>query len=121
MGDGLRKRLDDLPAFPPDLVANLGIWVSAAERTFRGAESDVLGAAVTEAAAMPALAAEPATGLAQNAYFAKGEVSERKDVLSDDKLGRGEGSVPPKGPDLSQVSARKNLNETASSFPAHLR
>jgi hypothetical protein len=92
--------------FPADLVANL--W------GYQAVRSRMLGRVQTavpmEALAMNmAPAAAPATaeaGHLADAYLKRKE-----------SAGGAEDKVPSKGPDLSQVTARKNLNETAFFFP----
>jgi hypothetical protein len=100
--------------FPPELVANLRGYGFAQMRGFNGRfergradlykEADISGVAMAMDAAAPlaTLAAAETRTMAPGAPSAQG------------------GSPPSqqsKGPDLSQVSARKNLNETAFFFP----
>jgi len=89
--------------FPPDLVANVWGYGWARRRAqggiAPGEERMALGA-VLEAAAPAATSAMKANALADES----------------EKAGAG-GAVAAKGPDLSQVTARKNLNETAFFFP----
>jgi hypothetical protein len=108
--------------FPPDLVANVwGYGFPRMNARFREPEGDTvaLGAAVAESAAMPA--APPAEGIAQNGYFAKadaaGALAKGGSLGDKSKDARVESNAPSKRPDLSQVTARKNLNETAFFFP----
>jgi hypothetical protein len=108
--------------FPPDLVANFwGYQFARRNMRFRGAEGEAmyLGAAVADAA-MPAPATAPAEGFAQlNAASKEAAGEERNAASLEDKSkdGRADGKTSGKAPDLSQVTARKNLNETAFFFP----
>ena len=111
-------------SFPPDLTQNLWGYRFYARKginmaTLSGARDEAAVPRAMAAAEMPAMASPPAS----RAGFALMGASESKagEALFD-KLGVG-GSLgepkqpaPPK-PDLSKVSARKNLNETAFFFP----
>ena len=106
--------------FPDDLVANAwgygwgfrGAKLSRNRATVKG--EAMLGAAVAMDAAAPSAAAMPAAEA--DAYFAKESIGDKS---SAGERGRADvsGAVPGPGPDLSQVTARKNLNETAFFFP----
>jgi hypothetical protein len=94
--------------FPLDLVANL--WGYQPMRT------RMRGMLAEKAAPLPGLAFSadaraPAPGAAEPAFFAGAKFDRAEGV------GGVVDKVPPKGPDLSQVSARKNLSETAFFFP----
>src|SRR5262249_26031224 len=104
--------------FPYDLVANLWgyrfdkmtgmtrLAVPPPPTATAPAESLALGVATRGMAAEGAVAFAADSA---NAYFAKaGEAN---------LVGANTPAVTPKGPDLSQVTARKNLNETAFFFP----
>ena len=104
--------------FPSDLVQNF--WgYNAVRFRARGLGGAVAGDEMMfDTAAMPSAAA-PAAAESRAALgaLAKNELADaakRKEAGQDNALVRG---GEPKGPDLSQVSARKNLNETAFFFP----
>lgn len=110
--------------FPADLVANFwGYQFGRGDRLsrFRGAVPEMsLGVAMD--AAMPAPAA---LAMAEANFSVAGAAGEAKqkaarsslsDERSDGDSGRAQGGSAPK-PDLSQVTARRNLNETAFFFP----
>jgi uncharacterized protein YfaS (alpha-2-macroglobulin family) len=95
--------------FPPDLVVNFQGYGFAQMRNFRGradlykAEADVSGVAMDARAPIATLAAAETIQMAP-----PGAPSAQSGSPP---------SQPNKGPDLSQVSARKNLNELAFFFP----
>jgi uncharacterized protein YfaS (alpha-2-macroglobulin family) len=92
-------------SFPPDLVANLrGFRFRGRYDVYSRDKATALDDLAEAPAAMPA--AEARLGVAMNG----GNVAKRAE-------GAATGERPAKGPDLSQVSARKNLNETAFFFP----
>ena len=87
-------------AFPPDIIANLwGYGFFGARRMAAKGDAMMMDAATPMAAAAP-----PAEML--------GAVREKRAAENEPVLG---GSAPT--PDLSKVTARKNLNETAFFFP----
>ncbi len=99
-------------SFPPDLVAHYwGYGFPRAQRGVyfkgRAAVESESAAVAMDAAAPAALAAEPDMFLGQRVTELRGEAV--------GKAPSSEGQAP--GPDLSQISARKNLNETAFFFP----
>ena len=99
--------------FPPDLVANFwGYQFARAQRfNMRGAAEDLaLGASVAAAAPVPM---EMAQAKLQDASVSKDAGGVAGEALN------ARPAPPPsaKGPDLSQVTARKNLSETAFFFP----
>jgi len=103
-------------SFPPDLMANLWGYQFARNAVMRMQDSPAAGAGerekradfLGEAEPAPAaLAAQAADGLA--AKIDKAAAGEPADTQP--------GGSAAKGPDLSQVTARKNLNETAFFFP----
>ncbi len=105
-------------AFPPDLVANFQGYAFAGIRS-RGAgryNTPMLQEGIAPAAAPVASLAAEAAGDSVVARAAK--VSEdRADGGAGGAPGTAATATPPKAPDLSQVTARKNLNETAFFFP----
>jgi len=73
-----------------------------------------LGGDLPEAAALAADAAAPGEGLQmRKAMASNGRALEKSDAQAD----KGPGEPPAAGPDPGQVSARKNLNETAFFLP----
>jgi hypothetical protein len=104
--------------FPPDLVANFwGYGWAARGMRMRGgvagyADAFHFGWAFDAAmpASAPAAVAESRaeTNLAKEKLAVLGDAPEER---------RASAAAPGKGPDLSQVTARKNLNETAFFFP----
>ncbi|MFO0868673.1 MAG: alpha-2-macroglobulin family protein, partial [Pirellulales bacterium] len=109
-------------SFPPDLIG--AFTIDFRSRRFRGAqmmEGMERAGAAPPAAANRALEFD-ALGGAGGAELRKGAMlsEELRDKASADKPGerdeQAKGSAP-SGPDLSQVTARKNLQETAFFFP----
>jgi hypothetical protein len=105
--------------FPADLTENLwGYGYLNKSYKVKGAfqESQFLeGAAVCADALAPA--APMASAMRSAPAEAESRADKKREVAKDG--GGGDAGVPrqPKGPDLSQVTARKNLNETAFFFP----
>ncbi len=108
--------------FPEDLVASF--WGYGWVRPRRGFQIERMnvtnappqfeeGEAVALAGAAPAPSLAPAA--APMGYFAKGAADPA--VATKPTGAASEPPPAPKGPDLSQVTARKNLNETAFFFP----
>ena len=104
--------------FPPNMVANFHAY-EFQKNEFRGLDRQPFGLAPPEAArrdmklGLPvvvtgSLASSPKEAEAKNgaAFFG-----------ADKRLGQGGAATPAKTPDLNQVAARKNLNETAFFFP----
>ncbi len=113
-------------SFPPDLTVNLWGYGYFSRRygLAKGVGVTELSSRPVEAAA-PMLGtrmAAPAPALADAAFEMKAGVAQNASGLALDKMEAGGGAVAPKQPagskpDLSQVAARKNLNETAFFFP----
>lgn len=93
-------------SFPPDLVVNLRGY-----SYFRGGAYRSLGRAEADVAAPMAQAAKAPVELAFNKANALGDKLVVSGVVGEPK------TPPTTKPDLSQVTARKNLNETAFFFP----
>ncbi|HKX60335.1 MAG TPA: alpha-2-macroglobulin family protein, partial [Verrucomicrobiae bacterium] len=100
--------------FPGDLVANFWGYEFSGRRDLmrmRGANVSFDGAAVPASApALAELSTVAATGKPMEMADAAGQ---KLKVLAD----AGVAAVGPKSPDLTQVTARRNLNETAFFFP----
>jgi len=110
--------------FPPDLVENFwGYEFARSNRFYRGRgiggamqEELSLGAVVAESMAAPASAAARIDAGVADFAAASGERKEALAKTLDTGGGGGGGGSAPR-PDLSQVTARRNLNETAFFFP----
>jgi hypothetical protein len=109
--------------FPDDLVANFWGYEWGFGRTRM---MMARGVTLAEAAALPPPAGAPAAEMALGVNAAKaaaveepaagvGGRAQRRAVA--DRAEAGEPPAPPKPPDLGQVTARRNLNETAFFFP----
>jgi uncharacterized protein YfaS (alpha-2-macroglobulin family) len=101
--------------FPAELVENF--W-SSGWADFRGVARFGRQEALSSVEALNGFAAAPAPAAAAEAKLALGadfELAKRKD--GDDKSGRANQQNAGATPDLVNVSARKNLNETAFFFP----
>ncbi|HTL16827.1 MAG TPA: alpha-2-macroglobulin family protein, partial [Patescibacteria group bacterium] len=105
-------------SFPPELTAVL--WRYAYFDSFGGvggrvAKSAVLGRELHHGGITPLAASAPAAGLAFNAQVMESEIAD-KNLVSRAVLQVNEpGSTS--APDLGQVTARKNLSETAFFYP----
>ncbi len=107
--------------FPSDLVANFwGYQFDTMYRARRGGRLNALSDGADFAAA--AVPAAPAMAMEERAV-AKAKAEPEAPLAiggaagGDARVGAGTGAAAPKGPDLSQVTARRNLNETAFFFP----
>src|SRR5262249_47015897 len=104
--------------FPADLVANFWGYQWALGQRMRGMGGGAESAkreVLAMDAAMPAAAPPPMAEGKLAANFANlADVQQAKGKDRDEERSA---AAPPKGPDLSQVTARKNLNETAFFFP----
>lgn len=103
--------------FPGDLVANFWGYQFAQRNRFFAAKSGAvdsmemsLGAPMPAAAPAEANLADASAARADGGKLAK-EKDQRQESKSEDR------ATSAKAPDLSQVTARKNLNETAFFFP----
>jgi uncharacterized protein YfaS (alpha-2-macroglobulin family) len=93
-------------------------------RAVGGVEMEAKNAAMAvDGVAMPMASAAPASPIVEKAAAAKGDrmladgaADKRKAQAGDEQL-RGVGGADEAGPDLSKVTARRNLNETAFFFP----
>ncbi len=105
--------------FPQDIVGSF--WSNYGTRRFRGMAVYDMNAVGLAEAAVPATATPPPAEAKMD--FADGvETATRNFAFKAAGLGLGEGGAaageaPAQSPDLSQVTARKNLNETAFFYP----
>ena len=113
-------------SFPPDLVAN--VWGYGFGRggmgggMFRGRQMAEGGEMMMADGMAMNMAAAPMASMAMAKGVSEGEASDkqvekRSEQLRSDRKATGDPGGGGQGPDLSQVSARKNLNETAFFFP----
>jgi uncharacterized protein YfaS (alpha-2-macroglobulin family) len=103
--------------FPADLVANLWGYGAVMPRKMSGRGVEMQEGALSDEMRLgaPVAAAAPAQ-MAQSREEAKSSLASfAKDGAAG--VGGTANAAPSKGPDLSQVTARKNLNETAFFFP----
>ena len=106
-------------SFPADIIANLWGYGYFSGRSggFRGVE---LQKGASAAAMAPGVDSLESAKQAKSANGLGADLGGERRALANDKPGNGKGEgqpVVPQGPDLSKVSARKNLNETAFFFP----
>jgi uncharacterized protein YfaS (alpha-2-macroglobulin family) len=102
-------------SLPADITVNMWNYMYfGPEGAHRGM---MLGGAPPPMAAAPGI---PAAGISADVNFARDGLAKADGAdreLGDKRAGKNGGEVPPAGPDLSQVSPRKNLNELAFFFP----